>query len=269
MIDARNPTSVTAETIDDAALLLQRLAQPGAYVAAAAGQWRLNEPGPRILGPRPRIALAVVETLRNGGRLVSRVGGGLRLAHDRAAHVQQVSDRRPPRGEREAAGAPLYNDAESPLAWLRARKDRAGRPLLGAEQFMAGERLRADYERSALAARVTADWSSPAARRGGGPGAMTITDAAIAARQRYHAALSAVGEELASILVQVCCLAAGIEQAERILDLPQRSGRAVLGLALTALARHYGYGGKGRSGPAAPGHWAMPDYRPEIPPPAE
>ena len=42
------------------------------------------------------------------------------------------------------------------------------------------------------------------------------------------------------MLAQVCCLSAGIEQAERVLDLPQRSGRAVLGLALTALARHYG-----------------------------
>ena len=41
-------------------------------------------------------------------------------------------------------------------------------------------------------------------------------------------------------LVEVCCLAAGIEQAERMLELPQRSGKAVLALALTALARHYG-----------------------------
>ena len=53
-------------------------------------------------------------------------------------------------------------------------------------------------------------------------------------------ALEAVGPELASMLAQVCCLSAGLEQAERLLNLPQRSGKAVLGLALTALARHYG-----------------------------
>lgn len=34
----------------------------------------------------------------------------------------------------------LLNDGESPLGWPRSRKDRAGRPLIGQEQFEAGER---------------------------------------------------------------------------------------------------------------------------------
>jgi hypothetical protein len=62
------------------------------------------------------------------------------------------------------------------------------------------------------------------------------------------------------MLGQVCCLSAGIEQAERVLDLPQRSGRAVLGLALTALARHYGMAAPRRRDSIA--GWAIDGYRP-------
>lgn len=39
----------------------------------------------------------------------------------------------------------LVNEAESPLGWLKSRKDRNGRPLITEEQYQAGERLRADY----------------------------------------------------------------------------------------------------------------------------
>lgn len=135
---------------------------------------------------------------------------------------------------------PSFNDAESPLTWLRARRGKDGRPLLSDAQYLAGERLRSDYERAMLSRRITTNWELAGAGGRSGPVAAELSDGAIAARQRYHAALDAVGPELGSMLAQVCCLSAGIEQAERLLDLPQRSGRAVLGLGLTALARHYG-----------------------------
>ena len=77
-------------------------------------------------------------------------------------------------------------------------------------------------------------------------------------------ALDAVGPELATMLAQVCCLAAGLEQAERVMDLPQRSGKAVLGLALTALARHYGMLEAPRGGGLK--SWGLADYRPAIQP---
>ena len=53
-----------------------------------------------------------------------------------------------PCGEREVNGAQrpvLVNEAESPLGWLKSRKDRNGRPLITEDQYQAGERLRADY----------------------------------------------------------------------------------------------------------------------------
>jgi hypothetical protein len=78
--------------------------------------------------------------------------------------------------------------------------------------------------------------------------------------------MDAVGPELSSILMHVCCMAAGLEQAERVLDLPQRSGKAVLGLALTALARHYGLlEGQGRDLNRGVSQWGLEGYRPAVP----
>ena len=159
---------------------------------------------------------------------------------------------------------PGFNDRESPLTWLRTRRDKAGRPLISDAQYLAGERLRADFERALMARRTTTNWDmAGAGGRGGNPA--EPSEQALAARQRYQRAMEAVGPELGGILAQVCCLSAGLEQAERLLELPQRSGKAVLGLALTALARHYGL-------TAASGHrgvmqWGLADYRPVIPDP--
>jgi len=172
-----------------------------------------------------------------------------------------------PEGPQPREAGPVLNDAESPLSWLRSRKDKSGRPLLSTEQYLAGEKLRIDYERSLLQRRVTQNWDVSAAAGRGGNLAADLSDGALAARQKFHAAVDAVGPELSSMLVQVCCLSAGLEQAERLLDLPQRSGKAVLGLALTALARHYGLLRASRRQPArgAFANWALPDYRPAIP----
>lgn len=164
------------------------------------------------------------------------------------------------------ASRPVFNDAESPLSWLRTRKDKAGRPLIGDAQYLAGERLRMDFERALLARRTTTNWDMAGAGGKGGAMAPEPGEQALAARQRYVKALEAVGPELASILAQVCCLSAGLEQAERMLNLPQRSGKAVLGLGLTALARHYGLLEPHRR-KAGVLHWGLDDYRPAFPEP--
>jgi hypothetical protein len=158
---------------------------------------------------------------------------------------------------------PGFNAGESPLSWLRTRKDKAGQPLISDVQFLAGERLRMDFERAMLARRTTTNWDMAGAGGRGGAVAAELSDGAIAARQRYVKALEAVGPELASMLAQVCCLSAGLEQAERLLNLPQRSGKAVLGLGLTALARHYGLmQSAGQRQDVR--HWGLDDYRPTI-----
>ncbi len=53
----------------------------------------------------------------------------------------------------------VVNDSESPLAWLARRKGRDGRAMIGPDQFIAGERLRADFTRGHLMPRVTSSWT--------------------------------------------------------------------------------------------------------------
>ena len=175
-----------------------------------------------------------------------------------------LSGHRAPRPADGPSAKPTVNDAESPLSWLRSRRAKDGQPLISDIQFLAGERLRGDFERAMLARRTTMNWDAAGAGGRGGNVAAEMSDGAIAARERYRAALDKVGPELGSMLTQVCCLTTGIEQAERVLNLPQRSGRAVLGLALTALARHYGLDLNGAARNAGIGAWGMADYRPGI-----
>ena len=160
-------------------------------------------------------------------------------------------------------------DDESALTWLFRRKGPDGRPLISAAQYAAGEKLRLDYTAGQLGQRVTACWD-PTVTSGGrghaqGSPRLEPCERRVAAKQRFLAALDVVGPELAGILCEVCCLSAGIEQAERRLALPQRSGKAILSLALTRLARHYGYEKPPDAG-ARPSlrHWGMADYRPQI-----
>ena len=131
------------------------------------------------------------------------------------------------------------------------------------QQAAAEAQERADFERAMLARRITTNWDAAGSGARGSGVAAALSDNAIAARQRYVAALEAVGPELSSMLAQVCCLSAGLEQAERLLNLPQRSGKAVLGLGLTALARHYGLLNAGRRRNDTR-HWGLDGYRPAI-----
>jgi hypothetical protein len=164
----------------------------------------------------------------------------------------------------------VVNDSESPLAWLASRKDKNGVPLLAPFQFRAGERLRADYHYAGLTARVTANWGAAASSSGNSGGSndlATLTDNVLAARHRVVRALAAVGPELSGILVDVCCHLKGLEEAEKAEGWPQRSGKVVLQIALTRLARHYGLISDGRL-TAGLKHkiqqWGTEDYRPEI-----
>ena len=175
---------------------------------------------------------------------------------------------------RRSEASPAFNEHESPLYRLFSRKGPDGRPAISEAQFAAGERLRRDYEGACLAARVTSHWEGE--RTGersynsiSDNRIATLSDHAIDARKRVHSSFDAVGPELSGVLYYVCCLAGGLEQAERMLNLPQRSGKAVLSLALTRLARHYRLL-KAPEPSAVSGeiaHWALADFRPQIMPP--
>jgi hypothetical protein len=169
-----------------------------------------------------------------------------------------------------AAAQGLRDQAESPLTRLAALKQADGSSLLDEAQLRAGERLRVDYERAHLSPRVTMHYETS-----GGSSSRnaqfsdnhieSLSDLALDARDKLHHALEAVGPELSGILLHVCCMAAGLEQAELRLNLPRRAGKAILQMALTRLARHYGFKQHVRhAGPGHIGHWAVSDFRPQI-----
>jgi len=87
------------------------------------------------------------------------------------------------------------NEAESPLASLRKRKDASGQPLISDEAFKAGERLRSDYTIGNLMPSIGVNWDVTGSGSRSN-GVLDITDAALAARQRVERALEAVGPEL-------------------------------------------------------------------------
>lgn len=127
------------------------------------------------------------------------------------------------------------NLLESPLGWLRSRG------LINARQFDAGEQLRADWERAHFAPSVTMRWdAAPSGRTPRAPAdPAEATDAQLAAKRRFEAAVAAAGAGLADILWRIVCVGEGMREAELALGWPARAGRLVLGLALDRLADHY------------------------------
>lgn len=193
-------------------------------------------------------------------------------------NTKRASKRPETHAQRPTPCSIAVNAEESPIGWLYKRRDKEGKTLISDSEFEAGERLRADFWFAQMTPRVTADWGGLGGGGGGSrrsaPGAgVEMRDHVIAAQERVRRALAAVGPELAGVLVDVCCHLKGLEQAEKQAGWPQRSGKVVLQLALTRLARHYGLdGGSRRSGvdaragecPVQLRHWGTADYRPKI-----
>lgn len=162
-------------------------------------------------------------------------------------------------------------DELGPLTWLYQRRDKHGKPLISEEERSAGERLAADFHAALLNPRVTASWTGEAPskrQRRAPPGfAMEMSEYTIGAKQRFEAALRAVGRDNANLLIDVCCFEKGLTEIEKAAGWPQRSGKLVLQFALRQLARHYGLvrdePGPGE-GAGRVRHWGGDNYRPEI-----
>lgn len=139
-------------------------------------------------------------------------------------------------GKRRKRGRSVtVNRLESPLGWLLSRGH------VTARQFDAGERLRADWERSQLSARVTMAWdAAPVAKgRGASGGGSDLSDMAIDAKARFMAACEAAGPGLKDILWRIVCAGEGMREAETALGWPVRAGKLVLTLALDRVADYY------------------------------
>lgn len=127
------------------------------------------------------------------------------------------------------------NLGESPLSWLYARK------MLSERRYLAGERLRADWERAGLGASVTMRWDAAPLQRGrrGAPAAPDPTTAQLSARRRFDGAMRIAGPGLCDVLWRVACAGEGLAAAERALGWPTRAGKLVLTLALDRVADFY------------------------------
>jgi hypothetical protein len=213
------------------------------------GHWRFQVDGTETIRRLSPGLSAAVESLKVAGVLQETSPGLFRLS--------------------AVAKLPVIDDEESPLNRLAQLKNLDGSPYLDSEQVRAGERLRLDHERAHLNARVTTSYESncsgSGSRKFSDNHIEKLTAGALTARELLHRALQSVGPELSGILMHVCCMASGLEQAELHLNLPRRAGKAVLQLALTRLARHYGLKlSLHHAGPQRIGHWAVEGFRPAI-----
>jgi len=259
----------------EAARLARRLATVGARIVPGEAGFSLASP---LTSRRGDVDASSVRVLLANGALEADGSGYVLSPAGRAmvrrlvsggdgfAAQHQSRERRTIEADGARASV-LVDQGESPLAWLRSRKARDGKPLIDDAAFAAGERLRSDFTRGQLMPRVTANWSAAVAsgRRGGAGGMADLTEAALSARLRVERALVATGPEFSGVLVDFCCFLKGIEEIERERDWPKRSAKLVLQLALSALARHYGLSASA-NGSVGGGvrHWGADDFKPKA-----
>lgn len=259
--------------------LLAQLAEGAAIVEDGAGGFQLTS-APKTGSIGTCVSRQMVQACRaadllrqDGDRLIlTDAGHALARRNEadgnepfRAQHQCRTHGLREVDGLRRTV---LLNEGESPLGWLRSRKDRRGKPLIGEAEFEAGERLRADYWFAHMSPRVTANWSASApldrSRRGAPANGAALRDDVLAAKDRVMKALAAVGPEVSGVLVDICCELKGLEEAEKMNGWPQRAGKVVLQIALKRLAKHYGLIAGERDRRRELRHWGETDYRPRV-----
>lgn len=127
------------------------------------------------------------------------------------------------------------NLGESPLGWLYARG------LIGERLYLAGDRLRQDWEAAGLGPRVTMSWdaASPAGNRRGNAGGWLPNERQLSAKVRFDDAISKAGPGLSDILWRVVCAGEGLSAAELALGWPARAAKLVLTFALERVADYY------------------------------
>jgi len=150
---------------------------------------------------------------------------------ERELSIEGPVAKRPRRSGRSVT----VNLAESPVTWLHARGHLSDR------QFVAGEKLRADWEKAGLSPGMTMRWD-PVRVQGSTGSGLLPGERTLAARQRFDGAIAAAGSGLSDILWRVVCAGEALVAAEKALDWPARSGKLVLRLALDRVADFYRIG---------------------------
>lgn len=152
------------------------------------------------------------------------------------------------------------NLKESPLKWLATRKDTNGQAYLELHEIEAGERYRADFTKAGLSPRLGVSFDHIAS---GGRALDNFSDMRLAAIERMALARKAIGPELSSLMTDFLGFLIGLEECEAKRHWPARSAKVVVKLALSHLARHYGYASvtKGVAPQRAPSHKPTPSRR--------
>ena len=187
---------------------------------------------------------------------------GVHASQHQHRAVQQLNE---PTGLREV----VVNTKESPLTWLANRKAANGEAMIAPHHLAAGERLRADFEKSHMSSLAHSHWDRAhiAYDRSRSDGALNMSEAMVAAKQRFAGAVEKLGPELSVIAIDVCCEHLGLADIEKRHCLPKRSGKVILRMALNQLARHYGFIGVDRATQQLQQrirHWGAADYRPSL-----
>ena len=230
-----------------------RLSKPGAILAPLAG----GAPGYGVFARADRrrrpVALvpeaAVKRAVSDGALTPCEAGyaltadGEARAAREQAGSAGFAAQhgeivRRivmEPQGERTAfarTGGPLDR-------YLRPHGARPA--LLEPVHAAAAAMLKRDYDLSALAGRVTQDWSGQpgAAVRSAPKDRAEAPARRLDAQARFLAALDAVGTGFDRLLMNVLIRETGMMAAERDLNWPERTGAPALRQALDRLTVHY------------------------------
>ncbi len=129
----------------------------------------------------------------------------------------------------------------SALDRLAHRTDLNGNPLLEAPLIEAGKRISKDYNQSGHGVTATQNYDS--AGVDGGRNTDHIENGFIRsldAKARLQAAREAMGSDLDSAVIAVCCLDQSLDVVERAETWASGTGLTILKMGLTRLSVHYG-----------------------------
>ncbi|HEX2594272.1 MAG TPA: DUF6456 domain-containing protein [Rhizomicrobium sp.] len=242
------PAFAEAELAREARRIFRYLAERDARLTAVSTDWYALHHGARMERRVQKVAAAAVDRFfRNGwlsrsepvGSFVLSDAGKGWLARAECADADPFQAQHQllvPARVKDDRGIPqpvTVNQAEDPLGYLLYRR------VVTREQYEAGERLRRDYTFSKIAPRLGMDFTAEVVSKSRNP-SVVLPDLAIAAGQRFRAALRLLGPDLSDIAFDVCCALKGLEDVETTRDWPRRSAKVVLALALDRLATHYG-----------------------------